>query len=219
MTTILTAAALVTGHEVLRPGWLEITGDTVTALGQGPAPRPLTNSDRSFAELTIVPGFVDMHIHGGGGSDFSHARHGTTSMAASLVSAHPEELLRQVDVLSGHARDGLLAGIHLEGPWLAPSKKGAHDPAALRRPDSVELDRVLSAARGTVRMVTLAPELPGAMDAIRRTVDEGAVAAVGHTDAMSSPGFCRGSFRCRSGSLGLKYFPFLMDFPRWSVIQ
>lgn len=193
---ILTAAVLVTGHGVFRPGWLEITGDTVTAIGQGPAPRPLTDEDRSFGELTIVPGFVDMHIHGGGGSDFSHAtdeatatvtathaKHGTTSMVASLVSAQPEELLRQVDVLSAQVRDGLLAGIHLEGPWLAPSKKGAHDLAALRRPDSTELNRVLSAARGTVRMVTLAPELPGAMDAIRRTVDEGAVAAVGHTDA------------------------------------
>lgn len=201
-STLLTAGTLVTGDAVLRPGWIEFSGTTVTALGEGPAPRPLTDGDLDFGadgEYTVVPGFVDMHVHGGGGGAFPvatdgetaaavdmHARHGTTTIMASLVSAHPDELLREVDVLSGHVRDGIVGGIHLEGPWLAPSKKGAHDPTALRapgHPDPSEVARVLDAARGTVRMVTVAPELDGGLDAIRYVADSGAVAAVGHTDA------------------------------------
>ncbi|WP_291479690.1 N-acetylglucosamine-6-phosphate deacetylase [Corynebacterium sp.] len=197
--TLVTADVLVTGDEVLRPGWVEITDGTVTALGGGEPPRPTTDGDLVLDGATVVPGFVDMHVHGGGGGAFPvatdeetatavamHAAHGTTTIMASLVSAHPDELLREVDVLSGHVHDGLVAGIHLEGPWLAPSRKGAHDPTALRHPghpDAGELARVLDAARGTVRMVTLAPELDGALDAVRQVVDAGAVAAVGHTDA------------------------------------
>ncbi|WP_312977004.1 N-acetylglucosamine-6-phosphate deacetylase [Corynebacterium sp.] len=196
---LVTAGVLVTGEEVLRPGWMEISDGSVTALGQGDPPRPTADGDLALGDVTVVPGFVDMHVHGGGGGAFPvatdeetatavamHAAHGTTTIMASLVSAHPDELLRQVDVLSGHVRDGLVGGIHLEGPWLAPSKKGAHDPTALRQPghpDAGELRRVLDTACGTVRMVTLAPELDGALDAVRQVVDAGAVAAVGHTDA------------------------------------
>jgi N-acetylglucosamine-6-phosphate deacetylase len=198
-TRLVTADVLVTGDEVLRPGWVEVTDGTVTALGAGEPPRPTADGDLVLGAATVVPGFVDMHVHGGGGGAFPvatdeetatavamHAAHGTTTTMASLVSAHPGELLREVDVLARHVRDGLVAGIHLEGPWLAPSKKGAHDPTALRhpgRPDAAELGRVLDAADGTVRMVTIAPELDGALDAIRQVVDAGAVAAVGHTDA------------------------------------
>lgn len=77
----------------------------------------------------------------------------------------------------------MIDGIHLEGPWLAENRCGAHDPALLRDPDPAELDRVLSAAGGTMQVVTLAPERDGALAAIRRVVEAGAVAAVGHTDA------------------------------------
>ncbi|MGP5930084.1 N-acetylglucosamine-6-phosphate deacetylase [Corynebacterium glyciniphilum] len=193
---LVTAGVLVTGEEVLRPGWMEVSDGSVTALGQGDPPRPTADGDLALGDVTVVPGFVDMHVHGGGGGAFPvatdeetatavamHAAHGTTTIMASLVSAHPDELLRQVDVLSGHVRDGLVAGIHLEGPWLAPSKRGAHDPTALRNPDPGEITRVLDAARDTVRMATVAPELDGGVDAIRQLVDAGVVAAVGHTDA------------------------------------
>jgi N-acetylglucosamine-6-phosphate deacetylase len=104
-------------------------------------------------------------------------------MVASLVSAAPEELLRQVRVLADQVRQGKVAGIHLEGPWLAPGRRGAHEPSALRDPDPAEVDRLLAAGAETIRMVTLAPELEGAGEAIRRVVAAGAVAAVGHTDA------------------------------------
>ena len=81
------------------------------------------------------------------------------------------------------ARNGTVAGIHLEGPWLSRARCGAHDPAQVRAPDPAEIDAVLAAGGDAIRMVTLAPELPGADAAIRRFVDAGVVVAVGHTDA------------------------------------
>jgi N-acetylglucosamine-6-phosphate deacetylase len=188
---LLTAETLLTGRELLRPGWIDVSGATVRALGQGVPPRA---ADRELG--TVVPGFVDTHVHGGGGSDFSaataadttaavnlHRRHGTTTLIASLVSAGPDELLHQVEVLAAHARDGLLAGVHLEGPWLAVQRCGAHDPVLLRDPDIGEVDRLLHAGGGAIRMVTLAPERAGALAAIEHIVGAGAVAAVGHTEA------------------------------------
>jgi N-acetylglucosamine-6-phosphate deacetylase len=188
---LLTAQTLLTGRELLRPGWIEVSGETVLGLGAGAPPRP---ADRALD--TVVPGFVDTHVHGGGGSDFSaatradtvaatelHRRHGTTTLIASLVSAGPADLVHQVEVLADQVRDGLIAGVHLEGPWLAVSRCGAHDPMLLRDPDAGELERVLQAGAGTIRMVTLAPERPGGVAAIARIVAAGAVAAVGHTEA------------------------------------
>ncbi|WP_395729397.1 N-acetylglucosamine-6-phosphate deacetylase [Nakamurella sp.] len=190
---LITADTIATGAELLRSGWIEIADGRVRALGAGAPPRP---ADRDLGAVTIVPGFVDMHVHGGGGGAFPeatvaaskaavelHRRHGTTTMIASLVTAYPDELLRQVEVLAEQVQEGLVAGIHLEGPWLSGRRCGAHDPAALRDPDPVELDRVLNAGRGAIRMVTLAPERDGGPAAIRRIVDAGAVAAIGHTDA------------------------------------
>jgi len=188
---LLTAQTLLTGRELLRPGWIELSDTTVRAIGAGAPPR---SADRELG--TVVPGFVDTHVHGGGGSDFSaataadtvaavdlHRRHGTTTLIASLVSAGSAELLHQVEVLAGHARDGLFAGIHLEGPWLAVQRCGAHDPVLLRDPDIDEVDHVLQVGGGAIRMVTLAPERSGSLAAIERIVGAGAVAAVGHTDA------------------------------------
>ena len=189
---LLTAGAVLTGLELLRPGWIESTDGVITAVGAGSSPRP---SDRDLPTMTLVPGFVDTHVHGGGGGSFSagadqtatavalHRRHGTTTLVASLVSEAPDDLLRQVRDLADLVRAGLLAGIHLEGPWLAAQRCGAHDPALLRDPEPGELSRVLDAGDRTIRMVTLAPERSGGIEAIRRIVDAGVVAAIGHTEA------------------------------------
>ncbi len=188
---LLTANTLLTGRELLRPGWIDVSGATVLALGAGAPPR---GADRELD--TVVPGFVDTHVHGGGGSDFSaasaadatavvdsHRRHGTTTLVASLVSAAADDLLHQVQALAVHVRAGLLAGIHLEGPWLAAQRCGAHDPVVLRDPDAGEVDRLLHAGDGTIRMVTLAPERRGALAAITAIVEAGVVAAIGHSEA------------------------------------
>lgn len=188
---LLSAGAVLTGSEVLRPGWIEVDGGVVTALGAG---APGRQADHDLPEATVVPGFVDTHVHGGGGGSFSvaaqtatavdlHRRHGTTTLIASLVTESPADLLRQVTELSAQVGAGLIAGIHLEGPWLARERCGAHDPALLRDPEPSELRSVFDAGAGTIRMVTLAPERAGGLEAIRWIVDAGAVAAVGHTEA------------------------------------
>ncbi|HKP42089.1 N-acetylglucosamine-6-phosphate deacetylase [Mycobacterium sp.] len=190
---LLTADTLLTGRGLLRPGWIEISQGIVNAVGSGPAPRP---PDRDLGSVTVVPGFVDTHVHGGGGANFTaashadtsaavalHRRHGTTTLVASLVTAGPAELRCQVEELVDYVGAGLIAGIHLEGPWISTKRCGAHDPSLMRDPDSAEIDRVLDAGAGAIRMVTLAPERDGALAAIGKVVGAGAVAAVGHTEA------------------------------------
>ena len=143
----------------------------------------------------VVPGFVDTHGHGGGGHNYAtldadearatrafHRRHGTTTALASLVTADLDTLVAQITTLVPLVRSGELAGLHLEGPFLSTAKKGAHTASMLRPPTPEALDRLLEAADGTLAMVTVAPELPGALAAIARLVAAGVVVAVGHTD-------------------------------------
>lgn len=188
---LLRADTVATGEDLLRPGWIQVSGGTVTAVGSGAAPR---RPDHDLGTATVVPGFIDTHVHGGGGGSFSdpgqvatavalHRRHGTTTLLASLVTEAPDDLVAQVRGLVEPVRRGLLAGIHLEGPWLAEKRCGAHDPALLRDPTPAELQTVFDAAEGSIRMVTLAPERDGALAAIDWIVRAGAVAAVGHTEA------------------------------------
>ncbi len=191
--TLIQAATVVAGGAVHRPGWLEVRDGVVVAAGDGAPPRP---ADVDLGDAIVVPGFVDMHVHGGGGGAFTsgspaeirkviaaHRAHGTTTMVGSLVSAHPEPLAAQVGGLADLVESGELAGIHLEGPWLSPRRLGAHDPTSLRSPDLGEVRRLLEVSRSTVRMVTIAPELPGALEAISFLREHGVVAAVGHTEA------------------------------------
>ena len=191
--TLLGNVRVVTPDGVLDPGWIEVAGDRIAGVGAGSAPR---TPDLDLSGRTVVPGFVDTHVHGGGGgtylaatpeetarvADF-HRSHGTTTTFASLISSTAPDLERQVPALADLVTDGVVAGIHLEGPWLSEIRRGAHNPAVLRPPAPAEVERLLRLGRGTVRMVTLAPELTGGLDAVRQVVDAGAVAAVGHSDA------------------------------------
>lgn len=184
---MIAAGAVVLDGRVARPGWLSVDDGRITDCGPGPV-----RADTDFADCVVVPGFVDMHCHGGDGVSYPddadraaalHAFHGTTGGLASLVTAAPEVLSAQVRTLAEATRRGVVDGIHLEGPWLSGRHCGAHDPSWLRAPDRAELDALVAAGDGAIRMVTLAPELPGATAAIRCLVDAGVVVALGHTDA------------------------------------
>jgi len=190
MSLVLAAKCVVDADGERPDAWLRIDGDVIVETGYGTPPGVAVRSD------TLVPGFVDLHCHGGGGASFTsadpeqiaraaatHLAHGTTTMHASLVSAPYADLADQVRALIPFVDDGTLRGIHLEGPWIAPSYCGAHDPSTLRDPDPEDVSRILDAGQGRIRMVTLAPELPGALESIRRIVASGAIAAIGHTSA------------------------------------
>jgi len=198
--TIFTAARVVTAGAVHSPGWFETGADgRIVAVGSAPGRRtdpPPNTTAVDLGDTTVVPGFVDMHVHGGGGGSYTdldvasvrrardaHLRHGTTTTMASLVTADAERLREQVVLMARLVGEGVVRGIHLEGPWISPLRGGAHDHAQLRVPEAAELETLFRLGEGRIRMVTLAPELPGGLDAVRRVVGLGAIAAVGHTDA------------------------------------
>ncbi|MCC5479894.1 N-acetylglucosamine-6-phosphate deacetylase [Streptomyces sp. NPDC059680] len=143
----------------------------------------------------LIPGFVDIHNHGGGGASFSgtpdqimtalgtHRAHGTTTLVASTVTDEMDLLVRQAGLLSELAEQGDIAGIHFEGPFISPCRKGAHSEALLRDPDPAEVRKLIDAARGRAKMVTLATELPGGIESVRLLAEHGVIAAIGHTDA------------------------------------
>ncbi|UXY28340.1 N-acetylglucosamine-6-phosphate deacetylase [Streptomyces sp. HUAS TT20] len=143
----------------------------------------------------LVPGFVDIHNHGGGGASFSgttddvltairtHRLHGTTTLVASTVTDDMDFLVKQAGLLSELTEQGDLAGIHFEGPFISPCRKGAHSEELLRDPDPADVRKLIDAARGRAAMVTLATELPGGLDSVRLLAEHGVIAAVGHTDA------------------------------------
>ncbi|WP_405711505.1 N-acetylglucosamine-6-phosphate deacetylase [Streptomyces xanthophaeus] len=144
----------------------------------------------------IVPGFVDMHNHGGGGSSFTsgtaeeilhgvrtHREHGTTTLVASTVTGDLAELARRAGLLAELTQQGEIAGIHFEGPFINPCRKGAHEEDLLRDPDPAEVRKLIDASHGAARMFTLATELPGGLDSVRLLAEHGVIAAIGHTDS------------------------------------
>ena len=181
-----------------RRGWLLIDDDTITATGAGAPPDDdmvagVERVDAGGAWLT--PGFIDLHGHGGGGYAFddgpksirtalaTHRAHGTTRSVISLVANPLDTLtasLRMVAELA--AQDPLILGSHLEGPYLAVRRRGAHAQEFLIPPDPEVDARLIDAAQGTLRQITIAPELPGALESIDRFTAAGTVVAIGHTE-------------------------------------
>ena len=175
-------AALVDG--VLVPGDVEVGADVVVGVGLG------AGGGRGIA----APGFVDLHVHGHGGVDFASAdaagyrraeealaRTGVTSYRPTFVTAPVEELEASLRAVPPSPR--ILGGAHLEGPFISPHRLGMHPAAARLDPDAPTLDRLLAA--GPVAHVTLAPELPGALELVETLVARGVTVACGHSDATA----------------------------------
>ena len=198
--------------------WVVFDGDRITATGDGTgwaahAGRGADVVDAAGAVLT--PGFIDLHAHGGGGFSFddaasgngsadaigralaAHRAHGTTRSVLSLVANPVAALERSLAAIADLTeRDPLVLGSHLEGPFLAPGRRGAHNPDFLISPSPSVTGRLAAAARGTLRQVTIAPELPGALDATTALAEAGVVVAVGHTEAdeeLAQAAFDRGA--------------------------
>ncbi|ALJ19199.1 N-acetylglucosamine-6-phosphate deacetylase [Microbacterium sp. No. 7] len=196
MTTVLHSARLVDGA-VTDDAWIAFDGDTVTATGTGTTWRDLDPRDAvDLAGAHLAPGFIDLHGHGGAGSSYddgaeairvaraAHLRHGTTRAVLSLVTASIDDLAARVATIADlAAQDDTVLGSHLEGPFLDPGHKGAHTESLLRTADAGAVDRLLDAGRGTIRQITIAPERPGGLDAVRRFAGAGVAVAVGHTNA------------------------------------
>ena len=193
--SVIHSARLVSSGQVVENGWVLFAGDRIAATGQGDT-FPGGDTVIDAAGRWLTPGFIDIHGHGGGGMAFDagadgirtalalHRSHGTTRSVLSLVTASLPDLERQLGAIADAAgTDPLILGSHLEGPFLADAHRGAHDPTLLRSADRGSIDRLLQAANGTLVQVTLAPELPGGMDALRQLVDASVVVAVGHCAA------------------------------------
>lgn len=191
--TVLAGARVVTPAGVLRPGWVETQDGVIVDVGAGSPP---LGADVDLGGAWLLPGFVDLHVHGGGGYDVArsasdmassvefHRAHGTTSTLVSLVTAGVDELEQQLSWVAALARRAdYVRGAHLEGPFLAAGRCGAQHPGRFLPPDEAIFARLNRAADGYLRVITVAPELSGSLELIRAARHAGVLAAIGHTDA------------------------------------
>ncbi|MFI9295732.1 N-acetylglucosamine-6-phosphate deacetylase [Streptomyces gardneri] len=187
---VLAGAHVVLPTGIVENGRVIVDGERIT--GSAPEGAPAIDLTGHW----LVPGFVDMHNHGGGGASFTsgtvddvltgvhtHRLHGTTTVVASFVTGEMDFLTQRAGLLSELAEQGEIAGLHFEGPFISPCRKGAHDETLLRDPDPAEVRKLIDAGRGQAKMVTLATELPGGIDSVRLLAEHGVIAAIGHTDA------------------------------------
>ncbi|MFJ4027660.1 N-acetylglucosamine-6-phosphate deacetylase [Paenarthrobacter sp. NPDC089989] len=193
---------LVTDGTVVEDGLLAIEGDRIAYAGQAPAfvPEDFPGFQSAIrhgvpAGHYLLPGLVDVHCHGGNGGDFPGGeessarkavdflhRSGTTTFLASMVTAPREDLLRGIELYVKLADEGLVAGIHLEGPFLSHARCGAQNPAYLLEPDLDLMDELVAAAEGKLATMTYAPELPGAAALVDLMTSHGVTPSLGHTD-------------------------------------
>ena len=206
MTTLLLhAGGAVTPAAEISDAGILIHDGTIEAVGPREALRlPAGAEEIREPEAIAIPGFLDVHIHGAGGRDVMEgtrqaigtvartiAEHGTTSFLATTVTASAEDTSRSIEGISHyiehqHEEDAVrseVLGIHFEGPFLSPTRRGVHPQEWLQLPSVELLGRFLKAARGTARLLTIAPELPGAASCIEAAHTAGLVVAMGHTDA------------------------------------
>ncbi len=202
----LTAAALLTPLESIERPIVILDGSVVQEIASRDTreiPRDCTVID--FGDDILAPGFIDIHIHGGGGHDVMEsdaralpavesliARYGVTSYFPTTVTAPLEDTLRSLDRLATaiETRDDLDGGararplgIHLEGPFISHARRGVHPPGYLLEPTLATFERFWEAARGHIRVMTIAPELPGALDVIAAAAKREVCVSLGHSDA------------------------------------
>jgi N-acetylglucosamine-6-phosphate deacetylase len=208
MRTVLTAEKLCNGTSLLDHPVIEIEDGRIASIGtRAEVEIPATTRIVNYPDATLSPAFLDVHIHGAAGHDVMEATpealntigrflasHGTGSFLATTVTAPLNATLRS---LSGLAK--LIAqppapaepaahpiGIHLEGPFLSHAKRGVHPPEYLLAPDIAIFDRLFVAAEGHIRLMTLAPELPGAADLAAHASARGVRVSVGHSNATAA---------------------------------
>jgi N-acetylglucosamine-6-phosphate deacetylase len=190
---IIQAKGAVTEEQLLDDVWLEISEDLIISISPGVHPSP-----DKIVDGILIPGFIDIHCHGGGGHYFSasspdeitkainaHKKTGTTSLVASLVTEKISDLKAQIDRLVPFYERGEIVGIHLEGPFLSHARCGAHEPTLLIEPSVSLLEELIDVGQGSIKMVTIAPELNGAIESIDYLRSVGVLVALGHTEASS----------------------------------
>ena len=207
-TTAIYAGRILTPLEEISEGVILVEDGRIAAIGHRDEIRvPPGAADYSAAGLTVVPGFVDVHIHGAGGHDVMEAnaraldciastvaRYGTTSLVATTVTAPLDETCRSLEGIVRHIRRrekpqanpqlaAEILGMHLEGPFISKARRGVHPPDAIEKPSVEVLGKFLDASNDLVKILTVAPELPGAIPLIEFAVAAGLVVALGHTDA------------------------------------
>jgi N-acetylglucosamine-6-phosphate deacetylase len=223
--TAIYASRILTPQEQLADSVILTENGRITAIGHRDEVKiPSGAIDYVAAGMTVVPGFVDVHIHGAGGHDVMEAtpaaldcvtstvaRYGTTSILATTVTASVDETCRSLQGIAQYIRAhekheniepnvepsveqqnpepgtpelaAEILGIHLEGPFISKARRGVHPPDAIARPSVEILQKFRAASDGLIRIVTIAPEIPGALDLIRYALTNGIIAAIGHTDA------------------------------------
>jgi len=195
MTSVLVHSGTLVDANGERSGWVLIDGGQIASVGSPSDLPPEAERSVDASGRYVTPGFVDIHGHGAGGAHYQDGvdqalvalevmrAHGTTRAVASFVSTSIDSMVAAIHTAHrAMERDPGLIGVHVEGPFLAPDRKGAHDRNALCHPDRESVARLLGVASGVIRQITIAPELPGALEAISRFVDAGVPVAVGHTD-------------------------------------
>jgi N-acetylglucosamine-6-phosphate deacetylase len=197
-TQLLGGARVLTPEGVIEGAWVQVSDGRITAVAGARPEHEAPVVDLQGAWL--LPGYIDMHMHGGGGHNVSasleameeavafHLSHGTTATLVSLVTASEQALSDQLGwaaelVQRGPGRHGCVLGSHLEGPFLSARRCGAQNEAYMLAPDPELLARLRAVAGETLRMVTIAPELPGALALIETLAGDGVIAAMGHSDA------------------------------------
>ena len=205
---VIQAGRVLTPQEEIADAVVVIEDGKIAAVGPRDSVRVHPQAKEILAsDMIVAPGFVDIHIHGAGGHDVMSsteealgaiartvARHGTTSLVATTVTAPPDETRKSLEEITRYIKSSAntqppespaaeFVGIHLEGPFISLTRRGVHPAGAIAKPSPALLDRYLDTAAGLVKILTLAPEVPGALELVERAYARGVVVALGHTDA------------------------------------